>query len=388
MNLQNQKRITHISLIVGLITTALSVTSLFAHKDIFFQSYLFSFLFWSDLALGSLPLLMIYALTGGQWGAAVRHILEALSDTAFFFAVAALVILFGLKWIYPWMDPKVASEVRVIHKQLYLNPITFSLRTLFYFLCWLSLNRLIQNHSETSYGDSNLKKRIRLRRISAGGLIIMGFSLTFASIDWQMSVEPTWYSTIYGLVYIIGQILSAFAFTLIIFGIKADQQSLQGIFPKKVLRDLGNLLLTLVIVWSYLSFMQYLIVWSGNLPHEVTWFNHRTEKGWQWLALILALFQFAAPFVLLLFRSSKDHLFRLVAIGGLIFSIRIVDHYWMLMPGIMTQGLKIPWEAMTLWIGMGGIWLALFLRRLSSKPIFAKGDRDWSIPNQSQNLPV
>ena len=344
----------NVSLLVGIIALTTSVIGAFYDSKQFFQSYLFSYLFWSDLPLGALALAMIYPLTGGSWGALCHGTLEALSDTLFTIVFFSIPILLGMSSIYAWMDPQIASDPRVLHKHLYLNSISFVLRTFFYFGCWLSLNFLFKRHTE---------EPVKLQRLCAGGLVLLTFTVTFASVDWQMSVEPTWYSTIYGMVYIIGQALSAYAFTLIVLGISTKANKNKN-FGKKSLLDLGNILLTLVMVWAYLSFMQYLIVWSGNLPHEVTWYNHRTQGGWQWIALILFLFQFSIPFIFLLFRRNKNKPSRLAWIGLMVFTVRILDHYWMLMPGLKPGTFLFPWQVMTTWLGIGGIWLSVFLNRL------------------------
>ncbi|MEO5968483.1 MAG: hypothetical protein ABIQ95_01040 [Bdellovibrionia bacterium] len=353
----------------------------------FLRSYLFSYLFWADLPLGAFPLLMIYHLTGGKWGAIVRKILEALCDTLPLTAIFSLPILIWISEIYPWMIPEIALEPDIIHKKSYLNPQAFALRTLLYFICWLSLNHFLQRRSRPSDNEHSDERRLSVGNISAGGLILFVIAVTFASVDWQMSVEPHWYSTVYGLVYISGQTLQAYAFVLITFSLVSHKKGYLNRFPKEALRDLGNILLTLVMVWAYLSFMQYLIIWSGNLPHEVTWFNHRTQGGWQWLALLLVLFQFLAPFLALLLRGTKDNPLRLTALGLLIFLIRIVDHYWMLMPGLFPEGFDLHWDAVLCWVGMGAIWLAFFIRRFRKQSLFAEQDQDWPLPSNPPITP-
>jgi hypothetical protein len=343
----------------------------------FLRTYLFSYLFWADLPLGALPLLMVYHLTGGSWGAITRKILEALCDTLPLTALFSLPILIWIRQIYPWMIPKIAAEPNILHKHSYLNPQSFILRTLLYFICWMSLNYFLQRRSRADSRSSSNDLRVSPGTLSAGGLVLFVIAATFASVDWQMSVEPHWYSTIYGLVYLSGQALQAYAFVLFIFGLASKRKGYLQLFPKRTLWNLGNILLTLVMIWAYLSFMQYLIVWSGNLPHEVTWFNHRTQGGWQWLALILMVFQFLAPFLALLFRRSKDNPLRLALFGISIFLIRVVDHYWMLMPGFFPEGFDLNWDAFLCWSGMGAIWLAIFLRRLRKQPLFAEQDQDW-----------
>jgi len=367
--INTQHSIHKLSLIIaicGVLALALALIGAAFDTSLFFKSYLFSYLFWIDLPLGALPMLMIYHLTDGNWGVSTKGILEALSSSLFPFVIFCLPILFFLDQIYPWMDPKLNMEPGVHHqlghKLGYLNAPAFGVRTGIYFACWLSLNYFIKKWSDS---------RQKLRRLCAGGLFLFALVTTFASIDWQMSVEPNWYSTVYGMVFSLGQVLQSYAFALVVLGIFVKSgmafTNPEIFLNTKTLLDVGNILLTLVIVWAYLSFMQYLIIWSGNLPHEVIWFNHRSGVGWQTLTLILVIFQFSAPFIFLLFRPSKKNPQRLALLGGLIVTVRIVDHYWMLMPGFFPHNFNLPWEVFPTWVGIGGIWLALFIRKLETK---------------------
>lgn len=368
MNTQkNTKQFQKPLFIGGFILLCISFSAIFIDAESTLQSYLFSILFWSDLPLGALPLLMIYSLTSGDWGNATKKILASLSDTIRTVALLFLPVLFGISKIYPWMDPQVAADPKISHKHFYLNPYSFSFRTLVYFLIWYILNRNIQKYFTENLNELTQAQEAKLRTLSAGGLVIMGFSISFAAIDWQMSIEPKWYSTIYGMIFEVGQCLSSYSFCLLILGLLVARESLSQ-FSKKTLRDLGNIQLTLVMTWAYLSFMQYLIIWSGNLPHEVTWFKNRTQGGWQYVALILFIFQFAAPFILLLLRASKELPYRLAVLGGLVFMIRIIDHYWTYMPGLRPHQFEVPWQVFTTWIGIGAIILSKFLKKYNLNP--------------------
>jgi hypothetical protein len=341
------------------------------HVEEFWQSYLYSFLFWSDLPLGALGLVMIYHLTGGAWGKLSRRVLEAIANTISIVAVFSIPVLIFVTKIYSWTQPQMAMDPKVLHKQVYLNPSSFTLRTIFYFSAWMTINFFLQKWSKLE--SAQQKTREKLRNLSAGGLVFLGFSLSFASIDWQMSVEPKWYSTVYGMVFVIGESLTAYALALAVIGFAARKTTLEESLPKKTTRDLGNILLVLVMLWAYLSFMQYLIIWSGNLPREVTWLNRRMSEGWQWIALFLIMCQFFAPFSLLLFRGTKRGLRRLAILGLFIFIIRGVDHYWMLMPGFDRKPLDFPLKAFFVWLGLGGIWFSVFLRKFDFTLPFSEG---------------
>jgi hypothetical protein len=356
--------------------TFASIIGAIQYPTRFFHSYLFSFLFWVDLPLGALLLFMIYVLTGGTWGAATRRIHQAMADTMPWMGLFFVPVVLGMNKIYAWLDPSIASNPKILHKSAYLNSPAFCGRTAFYFLCWIMLNHFLQIGAKT--GSAKLK------RLSAGGIVLYTLTASFASFDWQMSLEPLWYSTIYGMVYCAAQALLAFAFGLIVFCWISSKHRLQHLFPKKTLRDLGSLLLALVMVWAYLSFMQFLVIWSGDLPEEVTWFIHRTQGGWQVLAIFLIMLQFGLPFSALLFRGIKDQMRLLAALGGLVFLTRIVDRYWTAMPGLYPNGIEFHWLDATTFLALGGFWLALFLRKLQMKPAFATQDPDWPIELPSE----
>ncbi len=347
----------------------------------FFQSYLLSYLFWIDLPLGSLSLLMIYHLTGGTWGASLRRILEAMSRTIYGMALLFLPIVFGLQKIYPWLDPIVSQDPKISHKAIYLNSGAFCFRAFLYFSTWMILTCYILLWSSGAETGCDLETRAKLRSLSAGGLVAYVLSATFASFDWQMSLEPLWYSTIYGMVYCAGQGLSAFAFALIVFFRLAKTNRIVALFPNKTKRDLGRLLLAMVMIWAYLSFMQYLVVWMGNLPEEATWFVRRTNGEWKVLAVILIFFQFALPFSALLFRGIKDHLKALVLVASTVFLSRALDHYWTVMPSFSPSKVSLHWQDLFTFLSIGCLWLALFRRALRKNPLFATRDRDWPLPS-------
>jgi hypothetical protein len=334
-------------------------------------------MFWIDVSVGSLPLIMIYNLTGGTWGASTRRIVEASASTLPWMTLLFLPIAFGLNKIYPWLDPILAQDPKIAHKAAYLNTTAYCFRAAFYFFTWNVFNHLLAKWSQGVQKDGDLLTRAKLRSLSAGGLVAYVLTASFASFDWQMSLEPRWYSTIYGMIYCSAQGLSAFSFALIVFTHLTRKKRADELFPLKTRRDLGSLLLAMVIVWAYMTFMQYLVIWMGNLPEESTWFVHRVHGGWQDLAWLLILFQFGLPFCALLFRSAKDHLRALAVISWIVFLLRIVDRYWNIMPSLYPTHVAIHWQDAMTFIGIGGLWLTAFQRTLRRYPIYATQDMDW-----------
>src|SRR5579871_2159002 len=362
---------------VGIAFLLLSLPQAVLDYGRFLQSYLFAYLFWLELSLGSMAMLMLYCLTKGGWGAVTRRILEASTRTLYVTAIFFLPILVGVKHLYPWAHDSMFASGLLPHKSVYFDLIFFYARSVFYFLSWLLTAYFLDHALNQKDGGSTSTKAIRL---SACALVIFGLTVTGAAIDWQMSLDPLWRSTIYGMIFAIGQAFGAWAFTLLILRLLLAAPSNNILIPIKTERDLGSLLLTLVILWAYLSFMQYLIVWSGNLPDEVTWFGKRTRHGWQWLLLLLLLFQFAAPFAALLFRSAKASTTAMILLTISILIVRILDRYWMIMPSFYPDGISIAYTDLTLVIGLGGLWLGGFLWYLNRRAIFFVNDPNWPEP--------
>lgn len=344
------------------VTASLWLALLFSHdSQASFRSYLFAYLYWLSFPLGALGLLMTFNLTGGRWGVLTRGILEAMARTTAGMALLLLPLFAGLEKLFPWADPIHGLPP---HKAVYFNLSFFVVRAVVYFVCWLWLARGL---------TSLFRSSGRIRMLSGGGLVVFGFTITFASIDWQMSLEPFWYSTIYGMLFAIGQALQTWAFAVAVLCV-ALSRTPEAKPADVVLRDVGNILLTLVILWAYLSFMQYLIIWSGNLPEEVRWVLARTRGGWEIPAVLLAVFQFAAPFSALLLRPSKERISVLRAIAVWIVIARIVEQYWLVMPAFSPRSFHISLSDLAAWAGIGGFWIWLFLGKLASRPLFGDAE--------------
>jgi hypothetical protein len=304
------------------------------------RAYLVSFLYWLSFPAGSLVLLMIHRLTEGAWGDACLMNLKASAKTIGPFGILFVPILLGLRQIYPWMSIRLHGG-----NQIYLSAGFFSARAVFYFVGWTFLAFMMARKDGT-----------KALALAAGGLVFFTLSSSFASFDWQMSLEPEWHSTLYGLIFGIGQVLQAWAIAVFILARSARF----GGLPEKTQRDLANLLLALVMVWAYLSFMQYLIIWSGNLPDEVSWVASRTRGKWQVLAISLIALQFALPFSLLLFRSVKSRGHWVSIVCAFVLFFRLVEHYWLIMPAFNPASFHFNLWVLPTFSGLGGIWLLMF----------------------------
>ncbi len=343
----------------------------------FFHSYLFAFLFWNGIALGCLSLLMIQHLTGGRWGLAIRRLLEAGTRTVPVLVLLFLPVVLGLKRIYPWAgaaqsDPTIRHAIDL--KQAYLNVPFFLGRAVFYFAVWFLLAQVLNRVSLESDTGMDLRRARLLRSISGGGLLLMGLTITFMSVDWSMSLDPRWFSTIYGMLFMIGQALSALALCIVVISRIGVERPLSAVANADTLHDLGKLMLAFIMVWAYFSFSQFLIIWSGNLPEEIPWYVRRFQGGWRLVGLFLVVFHFAVPFLVLLSRGVKRRAKAVGMVALAILAVRIVDLFWLVRPEFPHAGLDLHWLDFTLPIGIGGVWLGVFARQLKTRPLLPLGE--------------
>ena len=358
----------------GAAVLVLCVAAGFAVTGEFFRSYLIAYLFWLGITLGSLALLMMQHLTGGRWALVIRRILEAATRTLPLMAVAALPVLLGMKSLYSWARPGQDDPV-ILSKHFYLNPQFFVVRMVIYFAAWLTLAYFLNKWSrEEDAGEAGLQLWMRLEGLSGVGLVIYGLTVTFATVDWAMSLEPRWYSTIYGLLFMVAQALSALALAVLVLVWLSDRKPLSQIMRQSYFQDLGSFLLTFVMLWAYLEFSQWLIIWGGNLTEEIPWYIRRLEDVWGSVALLLVILGFFLPFFLLLFRNVKRKTRSLVIVALLILLMRLVDMYWTILPAFGGGKIHLSWMDVALPLGMGGIWLAYFLWQLQRMPILPVHD--------------
>jgi hypothetical protein len=363
------------ALIAGILALAASAGGVAIDPLQFFRSYLVAYLFWLGISLGSLPILMLQYITGGAWGAVIRRILESATRTLPLLVVLFVPLLFGLTHLYEWARPEaVAHDAVLQHKQLYLNVPFFLLRSALYFATWLVLVWLLNRWSAAQDVTDDPAIARRLEYLSRGGLLLYTLTMTFASVDWVMSLEPHWFSTIYGILFIGGQVLAAFAFAIPVAALLADRPPLSRVIGAGHFHDLGKLLLAFVMLWAYFSFSQFLIIWSGNLPEESPWYLSRLRGGWEWIGVALIAFHFALPFVVLLSRDIKRDARRLALVACGVIAMRGVDLFWLVTPAFAPAGLQVHWLDVATLVGVGGIWLAAFVWQLRGRPLLPLRD--------------
>lgn len=359
---------------VGLVVLGLCILFGFWFHQAFMQAYLQSYIIWIGLSGGSLAFLMIHHLAGGGWGFVSRRIFEAATKTFPLMALLILPIVLFLPTLYEWSRPDaVAASPLLQHKSIYLSGRGFDMRLLIYFAVWITLSTLLckwsQQQDET--GDPMLNKKLRV--LSGGGLVLYGLTVTLASWDWTMSLSPEWFSSMWGPLFFVGQGLSTLCFTIFLLGWLSKRKPMSDIITPRHFHDLGNLAFAFVILWTYMTFAQFLIIWSGNLPEEITWYLARSSTGWQLVAVFLTIFHFVLPFLLLLSRYAKLKAEFLTRIVVFIFAVRFVDMLWVVAP-TFTHTFRVTPFDLLLPIGMGGVWLWAFLRHLTRRPLIALHD--------------
>lgn len=368
-----------LALIVGLAAAAAGVVGLFVSgADAFFQAYLFAFVFWLGISLGLMAILLLHFLMDSHWGLTVRRIAEAGTASVWVMAVLFVPILFGMTSLFPWARPEVVQESAVMQaKAFYLNTPFFIARAAVYFAVWIGLGTLVNRLAARLGSAEDAAVRARLRGWGAGGMILYILTMSFAAMDWLMSLQPLWNSSIFGLIIIIGQVLTALAFAVVTLNLLPDL-SLGRRWTYETTpvpySDLGALLFTFIFGWTYLAYFQLLIIWAGNLPRETVWYIARIEGGWNVLAIIVAVFQFAVPFLILLSVRARHNLRVLAALGAMLLGAYLVNMFWHVKPAFSPGQFAISWLDLVLPVALGGIWLAAFLRALARRPALSEAE--------------
>jgi hypothetical protein len=375
------------ALLVGVLATGLCVVGYLVSPEQFFRSYLMAYVFWLDVVMGCLTILMMHYLVGGRWGLVIQRVLEAGTRLLPLMLVLFIPIIFGIPTLYAWARPtgEAHHELPAL-QQVYLRVPFFLGRAGVYFAVWLVLGFFLNRWSRQQEQEPDPQvirtRQRRLGLLSGGGLVLYGLTVTFAAVDWLMSLEPQWFSTAYGLVVITGQLLVAMAFAILVTAWLARDEPYAAVASPELWRDLSNLLLAFVMLWAYIAFSQFLIIWSGDLPEENRWYLHRAHGGWNWIAVALVVLHFALPFVLLLSRQVTRRAQPLTTVAAVLFGIHLVDAFWLVMPAFFPGQLHVHWLDIVIPIAVGGFWLATFLWQLQRRSLLP-----WYEPRLREAIP-
>jgi hypothetical protein len=353
--------------VVGLVLTLLGF---FMAPKAFYQSWLYAYMFWIGVTLGSLGFLLLHHAVGGGWGFLIRRFLEAGTRMFPVMLILFAPVLLGMHDLYEWTHAEeVARDPVLAAKQAYLNQPFFVARFLLYFAIWIGLSALLRNWSAPLEQRADARAFNRLNLLGGGGILIYVLTVTFMAVDWVMSLTPHWFSSIIGLLFTVMQGLSTLALMLVLWAFLMGGEPLTDEVPKGFFRDLGNLMLATVLLWAYMSFSQYLIQYSGNLAEEAPWFVDRRQAGWGVYSLALIPLHFALPFLVLLLGSGvKRSPRRLAQIAGVIIFMRFVDLFWWVAPTFRDHPYVTASDLGTPLL-IGGIWLYLWAGHLRGKSL-------------------
>jgi Ni/Fe-hydrogenase subunit HybB-like protein len=366
------------ALIVGVLGLAAGAFGALQNPDQFLRSWLIGFLLCLGLSLGPLALLMLQHMSGGQWGLVGRRVFEAASRNLPFVALMFVPVLLGLPKLYEWARPEAVRADQILQmKAPYLNVPFFVARAVLYFAIWIGLSTVLnrwsaaQDRGEIAMTPADSR---RFRVVSAPGLIAYILAMTFASTDWVMSLDPHWFSTIFGFIFVAGQGLAGFALVIAVLSMLTDVEPYATFLNRRHFLDLGKLLLAFVMLWAYFSFSQFLIIWSGNLPEEITFYIARLRNGWQYVSAAILLGHFALPFTLLLSRDLKRRPRLLARVAIIVLFFRYIDVMWLVDPMFGHQGFPLHWMSVAVPAGLVGVWFFLFARQLRSRPLLPLND--------------
>jgi hypothetical protein len=362
------------SLIVGVVFGLIALILAFLRPEQFFRAYLLGFMCWLGVSLGSMAILMIRHLTGGGWGMVIRRILGAAMRTLPLLALLFIPIILGMHKLYIWAQP--LDQIADKHLREHLDNITktylttngFVIRAIFYFAIWNLLSYLLSHWSRQTDRAGAPDNTERFKAVAGPGLILYGFTISFAAIDWVMSLDPSWISTIFGLVILIGEVLSAMCFAVVVERILFNYKPMSEMLSPDFVHDHGKWMLTFVMVWAYFNYSQWLIIWAGNLPSEITYYMRRLNGGWGYVGLFIVIFHFAIPFGTLLSRPFKRNIRKLVWLAVWLMLMRYLDLFWIIEPNFSTT-FQVTVADIVVPIAIGGFWLAYFFRNLGSLPL-------------------
>ncbi|PYX74800.1 MAG: hypothetical protein DMG78_05805 [Acidobacteria bacterium] len=367
------------ALIVGIVFSLGALVLAFTRPEEFYRGYLLGYMDWLGIALGSMAIVMIRHLTGGGWGTVIRRILGAAMRTLPILAILFIPIIIAVlqHQMYPWLKPLGAIADPHIREHLdkhkfikgaYLNGAGFIDRAIIYLAIWNLLSLLLSMWSKQTDKPNAPDNTQKFKAVAGPGLILYGFTISFAAIDWIMSLDPSWISTIYGLIILIGEVLAAMCFAIVAERILYDYKPMSEMLRPDFVHDHGKWTLAFIMVWAYFNFSQWLIIWAGNLPAEITFYLKRISHGWGWVAIFLVFFHFVIPFVILLSRPFKRNIRKLVWLAAGLLCMRYVDLFWNIEPNFSTN-FSVTIADIVVPIAIGSIWIFFFCRNLAALPL-------------------
>lgn len=368
-------RIEQRAFILGIIGALALVAGALVSTNQFFQSYLYGYMLWMGLTIGCLGVLILHHLVSGHWGNLIQRVVESGARNALLMALLFIPILVGMEHIYPWTNHEHVEASHVLHSKMgYLNVSFFIVRAGLFFIVWIGIAFWLSamSNKQDQTADPMLTRKMKI--FSGPAMVLFVLTVSFASFDWMMSLEPEWYSTIYGMQTIVGGVLTTLAFSILVLRILATHPPISEVITTRHIHHIGNLLMAFTILWAYMAFSQFLIIWSGNLPEDNFYYIRRLGTGWNIIAVILLIGHFFVPFLLLLSRKRKREMDSLARVAVAVFLMRLVDYFWLIVPAFSTDHIRVHPLDVAAHVAIGGLWVGMFVRQLKMKPLLPLHD--------------
>jgi hypothetical protein len=363
------------ALMIGIAGLVATLAGYFVDHSQFFFSYLTAYIFWLTVTLGALFFTMLHHLTGADWSIVLRRLLETVMMTLPLMAILFIPILFGLHDLYHWShEDAVMADPVLLKKSVYLNPVFFTIRAVIYFTIWILLARGLYKTSLAQDSGHQAEHTVKMRKISAPGMVLFALSITFAAFDWLMSLDAHWYSTIFGVYFFGGSLLAILSFLVIFGNLLRKKDIFADTITIEHYHDLGKFLFAFIIFWGYIGFSQYFLIWYANIPEETIWYQHRWAGSWSIVTMTIVFGHFLIPFVALMPRFVKRNLGALTFFAIWIMAMHWIDMYWLVMPSLNHYGAHFSWMDLTATLGIGGIFFWYFLQKYYKHPLVPIGD--------------
>lgn len=364
-----------ISLVVGIIGIVLTIVGLVLNPEQFFASYLSAWLWVAGLSTAGLAMSMVHYLGGGRWGAAVGDVLRAQSALWWLLAIMFLPIFIGA-WVarfYPWSQPAIrATDPYIQARGIWMTLPFWSIRTILYFVGWILIAHYLLKWFRIWDETGDPVYRRRLRNLSGAGFVFFFLSFSYAVFDWTMSMEPDWWSSIYGMMLVIGESLGGWAFMIFIYSSLRNRWPVSAMISRPLMRDLGSLMIANTILWAYTTFSQFMLIWVGNLNDEIPWYLVRLNNGWQWVGTIWMTTNFLINFPVLVMRGTRKNPGSLWGICLLVMIGRFIEDVWLVEPDFPQVPLLGHWLDIAAVAGLAGIWGWFFFGELGRRLVVVR----------------
>ena len=371
-------KIPQILLGVGIAGLVLSAIGFFLNTQQFYFSYLVSFVFFTGIAIASVFMVMFHHITRSKWGVVVRRIPETFGANIWIWAVFALPVIMGIHTLYHWSHEDVVAADHILQgKAAFLNTTFFIVRQVIYFAIWGFVGHRLYKASVELEKTGDWGITTLMRKISAPGILLFALSTAFAGFDWLMSLDPHWFSTMFGVYFFAISFQSFWAVMILMVLFLRSQGLLKNTISQAHIYDLGAWLFAFTVFYAYIAFSQFMLIYYANLPEETLWFYDRLEGGFQYIAYAMLLLRFVLPFLTLLNREQKHRLGVLRFVAIVVVVMHFLEIYWITMPAMHSEeahGLHFSWMDITTFLGLGGIFFWLFFKKFQKNSMIPEND--------------